>query len=542
MPTIAFAEKIFRLQCESVASHPDGYFLTGKNILIELPPTCHIFYRHGWHSWALTAWTNLLPLPAPKPEPMAPFHQDPVYTRHPYPHGSWLGAADLGDGDILLLGALGLDSHVQMRQGALQGWFETDQAEAESQRWFIACGPESQVFEAYARLLSQVFGQAPARSTRRVWCSWYSLFTAIDEDILARVFEGLNGLPFDTLQIDDGWQAAIGDWHANAKFPSGMTALAQKIKATGRNAGLWLAPLLLVRSSRTYHEHPDWLLRDEAGKPVPAGFNWGEQLYALDTTHPGVSEWLATLMRDVRSWGFDYIKLDFLYAGALPGKRHIDMPREAAYRQGLRVLREAMGPEAFFLACGAPILPSLGLCDALRIGPDVSGDWENYRDSVLLSNPTTPSTKNAIRTSLNRLWLAPVVQTDPDVVYFCSRENRLTADQKALLQDLALICDFRATSDLPQWLSEQERAALERFLGAPQPIIHRTSRYTFEIGGRQVDFGPAMALPVRPHGASLLISTLVGWLSGQAPVLKLFDQIGKTGLENIKRQLRVNNS
>jgi alpha-galactosidase len=35
-------------------------------------------------------------------------------------------------------------------------------------------------------------------------------------------------------------------------------------------------------------------------------------------------EWLAALMKQVRAWGFDYLKLDFLYAGALPGKRFVD--------------------------------------------------------------------------------------------------------------------------------------------------------------------------------------------------------------------------
>ncbi len=139
-----------------------------------------------------------------------------------------------------------------------------------------------------------------------------------------------------------------------------MRALAEKIKSTGRRAGLWLAPLVAVKSSGLFREHPDWFLRDERGKAVSAGFNWGEQLYAVDTTHPAALEWLRGLMKEVRGWGFDYLKLDFLYGGALPGKRYKDMPREAAYRSGLEAMREAMGEDAYFLACGAPIIPSVG--------------------------------------------------------------------------------------------------------------------------------------------------------------------------------------
>jgi len=32
---------------------------------------------------------------------------------------------------------------------------------------------------------------------------------------------------------------------------------------------------------------------------------------------------------------------------------------------------DVVGPEAIILIGGAPLLPSIGLCDAMRIGPDV---------------------------------------------------------------------------------------------------------------------------------------------------------------------------
>jgi alpha-galactosidase len=370
----------------------------------------------------------------------------------------------------------------------------------------------------------------------RIWCSWYSLYTAIDEATLYRVFEDLGDLPFDVLQVDDGWQISIGDWEANTKFPSGMNTLAEKIKSTGRQAGLWLAPLIAVESSRLFREHPAWFLHDAQGKFVSAGFNWGERLFALDTTHPAALEWLARLMKQVRAWGFDYLKLDFLYAGALPGKRHVDTPRETAYRQGLKLMREAVGIDAFFLTCGAPILPSLGLCDALRVGPDVSGKWEDPRDAVLLYNPTTPGTRNAIRTTVNRLWLQSLVMIDPDVAYFVERENSLSPEQKQLLRDLAVICNFKATSDLPQWMTPAQRESLREFLNA-NPNVQRLGPSKFQIDGRVVDFFPALSLPNPPTGTTKIQAMFVSWLGSQSLALKMLKRLDDLSLQRRKRDL-----
>ena len=68
--------------------------------------------------------------------------------------------------------------------------------------------------------------------------------------------------------------------------------------------------------------------------------------------------------------GIDYLKLDFLYAGAVPGRRHDDVDAVAAYRSGLDLVRDVVGPEVYLVGCGAPLLPSIGLVDAMRVSPD----------------------------------------------------------------------------------------------------------------------------------------------------------------------------
>jgi alpha-galactosidase len=533
MSILSFDQVQIIADCENAVPGVGGHLLSGSNIVLTLPEVPQLFYHHGWQSWSLAAWAPPHRLPVQKPEMLHPLQIDPVYAKHPSPHGNWLGAVEFDNGNILLLGALGLDAHVQLREGKLQGWYESPMRDnIPCYAWFVGYGPEQKVFGAYTRHLAQIFGTGRAERPYRVWCSWYSLYTAIDEQILSETFQSLGNLPFDVLQVDDGWQVKVGDWQANDKFPSGMESLANGIKATGRKAGLWLAPLIAVESSRLFQQHPSWFLRNPTGNFVSAGFNWGERLFAFDTTHPDVLEWLAGLMKQVRAWGFDYLKLDFLYGAALPGSRQLDMPREAAYRNGLQVIREAMGDDAYFLSCGAPILPSLGLCDAMRIGPDVGAFWESERDARLLCNLTTPGAKNAVRTTINRLWLAPLVHTDPDVVYFRSKYTSLTLEQNALLQDLARVCNFKATSDLPQWWSEAEREAVRAFLEY-QPVVERTGRYTFRLDDREVDFSAAMDVPVTRK--KTLATPFVLWGGEQRWLIKFLDNQGRKKIEQQKK-------
>jgi alpha-galactosidase len=529
--TLNIAGLTLQVSANTIEENGNWITLKGVQVNLKLPQNPARYLRHGWQSWSLAAWTDPAPMEISRPRILFPLQMDPKYAEEKLPNGSWLGAVEFGDGKVLLLGALSLDTHVRLSSTLLEGWSEAGEAE-----WMVACGAEDEIFDSYAGMLAGKLGKPPLKPAPHIWCSWYSLYTAIDEPLLFRTFDELKAFPFDILQVDDGWEKSIGDWEANSKFPSGMPALAQKIKSTGRIAGLWLAPLIAVKSSRLFHAHPDWFLRDDLGRLVSAGFNWGEQVYPLDTTQPVVLAWLETLMKQVREWGFDYLKLDFLYAGALPGKRHQDLPREQAYRLGLERMRKAMGEDAYFLACGAPILPSLGLCDALRVGPDVSGEWESHRDAVLLANFATPGTLNAIRTTLHELWLKPLVQIDPDVAFFSTHGNSLTMAQKRVLQDLALICGFKATSELPQWLMEEEKKELMDFLEDPSAPT-QTGRYSFSMGKRQADFTDLLRLPSPASGVDVIAAPILGWLASQPFALRIFDRLNKRSLEKMRHEL-----
>jgi alpha-galactosidase len=490
---------------DSLAQMGNSGILSGSSLRLSLPQLPKKFYRHGWHSWSWTTWLDPKEPPRPIRDPdFRVKDEDADFAFHSNHMSAWVGASELGDDDILLLGALDLSGRVELAGTDLHGFF----ADGHEGQWLVARGREDAVFSKYAQTLNSIFGTGQFVKAPRVWCSWYSLYNWINERVLLQALADFGDMPFDVFQIDDGWQLAHGDWEANPKFPSGMKSLADKISAAGRTPGIWLAPFMVAPESQLARSHPDWLLRDQNGNPVEAGITWARKPWALDVTHPAVLEWIAQLIRKVRDWGYDYLKLDFLYLGATVGKRFREIPREVAYRNAMQVIREAAG-DGYILASGAPIIPSLGLCDGLRVGSDVAPFWQNTPLSVWLNNPGDVSTQNALRTSVHRLWLSPLVNVDPDVMFFRSRNNSLTRAENQLLEDLGLICGFMATSDLPQWMTTSDKKRLREFLES-SPKVLKKNRYQYQIDGRDVDFHPAIPIRSSDKNVPILLAKYLG--------------------------------
>ncbi len=199
----------------------------------------------------------------------------------------------------------------------------------------------------------------------RVWCSWYHYFEQVTA---AEVRENLaamdaSGLPYDVVQIDDGWSLGNGEYQRPSEAFGDVAAVIDEIRASGRRAGLWFAPFIVGEHSSVARDHPEWLLGY-------AGHNWGDDMVGLDVTHPGVRDHLARIVGTAGEQGVSYLKLDFLYGGALPGGRYDGSSPGEAYASGLDLIRAVAGPETYLVGCGAPILPSIGRVDAMRVSPD----------------------------------------------------------------------------------------------------------------------------------------------------------------------------
>ncbi len=440
------------------------------------------FYRHGWHSWSPTGWVDPQAPVRPIPDERRRLgHDDPNHAFDTRVGGSCVGVARCDDGSYTLLGALTPGARVAPDGEVLRGVSEAGPID-----WLVAGGTMNEVFDAYVGELTDRLGRR-GRGRMRVWCSWYSYYQEVTEDIIRGVVNDSVPYPFDVIQIDDGWQVGIGDWVPNADFPNGMAALADAIMSTGRQAGLWLAPLITGADSRLAGARPELLLRDADGRPVVSGINWGGPYYSLDPTADATIEFLTELITTVRSWGFSYLKLDFLYAAAFPGIHARSMPRELAYRHAAEVMRRAAGDDCYLLACGAPVIASTGIFDGMRIGPDVAEFWEDD-DLAALGDASGRGARNAIATSSQRLWLRGAFDADPDVVYLDRSEVDLDGRTLESLQDLARITGFVGTSDRLSDLSHDEKVSLLSLL-ADEPAIERRPDMEWTINRRDVDFG-----------------------------------------------------
>ncbi|MFJ7078734.1 glycoside hydrolase family 36 protein [Streptomyces sp. NPDC098781] len=367
---------------------------------VPVDPRTARVHEEGWQSWSPSGAYALGDRPyRPTNENWATVCYRPGVT---VPEGAFQGegllALDPGDGSPVRLWAAAdpFGAVPSIRLVVTDGGIADVTADGPVKEW---TGTDIQsVLADWADSL----GLAAPRPAPTVWCSWYEYFTAVTEDDIHENLRAMDtlDLPVDVVQIDDGYQQALGDWLTlSGRFRS-RAAIADAIRVKGRRAGIWTAPFLVDPASDLAAEHPEWLVRTADGDFTHAGRNWGHDLRVLDTTHPEAAAYLTDVFRTLRAEGYDYFKVDFLYAGALDGVRHEpDVDALTAYRDGIRLIREAIGADAYLLGCGAPMLPSLGLFDAMRVSPDTAPHRRPEADDY-----SQPGQDPAEFTGVGRQW------------------------------------------------------------------------------------------------------------------------------------------
>lgn len=364
--------------------------------MCDEPERLHV-YEHGWQSWSPT---GLYPATTTSPRP-----------RHPGARATGFrperAAPDTGfQGEGLL--AVVADDGTARLWHAPDPWREVAsiRAAALSDRVVISAdGPVTEIaadslVDALTRAsdtLAAAGGVGALASLGPGWCSWYAHWGEVTEGDVIAALEAIDRLGLDVavVQVDDGHQAEIGDWLTRSPRFGPLDVLAGRIRDAGHEPGVWTAPFLVGANSELAARHPDWLVDG-----VVALHHWDQDIGVLDVTHPDAAGHLGEVYRTLRQQGFTYHKIDFCYAGAMPGRRHADATALDAYGEGLRIIRDALGPEATLLGCGAPLLPSIGWVDAMRISPDIAVHVEPV-DADL----SQPSQRSAVAAGRARRWM-----------------------------------------------------------------------------------------------------------------------------------------
>ncbi len=435
-------------------------------VLAEIPVDLErgSVHEQGWQSWSPSTRYGLAEQPhrwIDPPHRISSYRYEHSHGRDAF-WGEGLLAVDPGDGSpVTVVSAafptVSVPSIRAMVKGSIVEVACDDEVELRTEKSTV-----ESALARWADSLADKLELSAPRPAPTTWCSWYQYFTSVTEsdvDLNVELMDRLD-LPIDVVQIDDGYQAGIGDWlNPSGRFADVPSVFA-RIRDRGRRAGIWTAPFLVGEQSRLFALHPQWLVRDSSGVPVSAGRNWNQQLYALDTTHPGARDYLRTVFTTFASWGIDFHKIDYIYAAALPGIRYSGVTPIEAYRAGLALIREVIG-EAYLLGCGAPQLPSIGLVDAMRVSPDIAPTWAPFNGDASMPGQFGATLNGVSRAFQHgRFWI-----NDPDCIVARPGIER----REDWARHISRYGGLRGSSDGLDQLDDWGLATTRRLLSAPVP-------------------------------------------------------------------------
>ena len=181
---------------------------------------------------------------------------------------------------------------------------------------FVAAhgGDHFATLDSYRRVMGERGLRAatpPATSYEPIWCAWgYERECSVEliEGTLPKVKE----LGLSWAVIDDGWQAAVGDWRPHPrKYPGGvpdMKRMVGYIREQGLKPRLWWAPLAAAPGSDLLHDHTDMLLLDKDG--AVQNISWWNSFYLCPAYDKTVAYTLALVRTFLGEWGYAGLKID----------------------------------------------------------------------------------------------------------------------------------------------------------------------------------------------------------------------------------------
>lgn len=261
---------------------------------------------------------------------------------------------------------------------------------------------------------------------------------------VARLAPKGSNRPF--MVIDDGWQVTGGGtgyggpWNnSNSKFPS-MEKLAKDIKDLGVRPGIWVH-----------------LLTAQAEHPASWRMKYNPSL--LDISKPEVRQYIISLMKNLRKWGYELIKHDYStvdISGSWGKSGGASDTATWAFSDRSRTTAEIItdhyksiregGGDALIIGCNTIGQLGAGIFEISRIGDDTSGkEWARTVkmgvNSLAFRGPQNDtffaadadcvglSKTEAIPWFLNRQWLQLVSQSGTPL-FISFKKGSVTPEQE----------------------------------------------------------------------------------------------------------------
>jgi hypothetical protein len=296
------------------------------------------------------------------------------------------------------------------------------------------------------------------------YCTWYHAGASNEQAMVKQTeiaAKELAPFGFNFLQIDDGWQDGVSRngprknftrVRPDGPYPSGMKQTADMVRSHGLTPGIWFMPFSGTWDDPWFKDHQDWFAKRADGTPFDTP--WGGT--CMDMTNPEARKYLHDCVRQIaHDWGYRFFKMDGLSTGAAVRPQYVNLDYKddnfgdavlhdpdktniEAFRSGLKLVREAAGPDVFLLGCCAAqnmrsYGGAFGLVDAMRVGPDNGGsNWNS-----VLTGPRIASRHYHLN---GRVWY-----NDPDVVYVRSSlsldQARANASWVAITGQLLIVSD-----------------------------------------------------------------------------------------------------
>ncbi|MFO1068085.1 MAG: alpha-galactosidase [Geminicoccaceae bacterium] len=311
--------------------------------------------------------------------------------------------------------------------------------------------------------------------------TWEANYFRHDLAQLKRQADAAAALGVERFVLDDGWfgrrdddTSSLGDWTVDPrKFPDGLGPLAEHVRGTGMEFGLWVEPEMVNPDSELFRAHPEWVLQ-VAGRPLRTG----RHQLVLDLTRPEVSGYLFDALDALlRPDGIAYLKWDHnrdLEAGGDAAGRPVGRRQALAHYALLDRLRAAH-PEVEIETCASG---------------GGRADWGVLRRThrVWTSDGTDALERQAIQRGFSR-WFPPEVMG----AHISAVPNHQTGRRHGLA--------FRAIGALfghlgleldPLRLDEAERAEVAAWVALHKrlrPLLHGGVAWRLPVAGGRSGHG-----------------------------------------------------